>query len=172
MNIPYSWGINRKERGSEFPCDKLGNDYNPFLSLYRGITIKSEPEIIFKWLCQMRYGSYSYEPLESLQKFGFYGYGLIESFRERVPQSLLPDQAALETGQSMMIFDVVCFETNRHITLSIKPGSNYPVKTLDVSYVIVPGALSKNRLLFKLNLKYNPRLFGLIAEKFLPWETW
>jgi hypothetical protein len=68
-----------------------------------------------------------------------------------------------------MIFDVVSFSTNRHIPLSIAPGSNYPVTNVAVSYLIVPGDSGKNRLLIKLIVKYNPGLFGFTAARFLPW---
>ncbi len=46
----HIWGIETEEILLGFPCDKFTEmDYDIY---YRGITIKAQPEIIFKWLCQ------------------------------------------------------------------------------------------------------------------------
>lgn len=156
MKLPFSYGISEEEKSMVFPCDELDIEYDPSFALYRGITINAEPDVIFKWLCQMRYGTYSY--------------GMsFEILGGRCPTKLVPDQPDLSVGQSAMIFEVASFEQDRHLTLSIKPGSLYPVTSLVVCYLIVPNDSGQNRLLFKLVGKCKSGPFGSFAKRFLPW---
>src|SRR5215207_9857927 len=61
--IPWDWNTTSQERAARFPCD----DYldTPVRRLTRAITIAASPPIVFRWLCQLKVASYSYDWLDN-----------------------------------------------------------------------------------------------------------
>ena len=155
-SISETWGTEPQERSLAFPCDDLIPQ--PEATLYRGVTIETSPEIVFRWLCQMRAAPYSYD--------------WIDNFGKRSPRELSPGLDSLAIGQEVMrIFNLVGFEQGHHLTLRLKPGSN-AAKTfgdIGVSYFIVPTIGNSCRLLVKLVARYPPGIKGKIMRTLLPW---
>ncbi len=155
-NISETWGTLRQERGLDFPCDRV--ILHPDAALYRGVTIGATPEIVFRWLCQMRVAPYSYD--------------WIDNCGRQSPRQLTPGLDALVVGQDVMgIFDLVEFERNRHLTIRVKGGSRASKMFGDIagSYLIVPLAADSCRLLVKLIAKYPRGTKGKFMRVFLPW---
>lgn len=156
MPIPYTWGTTPQELHLPFPCD--GFLQGPHTTYYRGITVKAPPEILFPWLCQMRAAPNSYD--------------WIDNFGRQSPRKLIPGLDQLAIGQSMMmIFELIAFERNRHITLRLKPkamGSRVWGDCL-VSYRIVPQTQRVCRLLVKLAIPYSPGMVAWLMRAFLAW---
>lgn len=53
------WGVYEEELKLSFPCDRFIEQQHAVY--YRGITINTAPEVIFRWLCQLRIAPYSYD---------------------------------------------------------------------------------------------------------------
>lgn len=155
-SISETWGTEPEERRRAFPCD--GILPRPDHVLYRGITINTKPEVIFRWLCQMRVAPYSYDWIDN---------GGRES-----PRTLTPGLEKLATGQSVMrIFTLVAFEQDHHLTLRLKPKSaaSRTFGDIAVSYEVVPISNNACRLLVKLIARYPSSLRGKLMRAVLPW---
>jgi hypothetical protein len=83
------------------PCDELVP--NAKLVLHRAVDVDAPPEVVFRWLCQMRVAPYSYD--------------LIDNLGRRSPQELTPGLDQLEVGQRFLIFRLASFEPGSHLTL-------------------------------------------------------
>lgn len=160
LSISATWGTEPQERSRAFPCD--GMISQPDATLFRGVTIDAAPDIVFRWLCQMRAAPYSYDWIDN---------GGVPS-----PRQLTPGLDELAVGQPVMrIFTLVSFKRDSHLTLRLKAKSSASQTFGDiaVSYVILPplenGPRNRSRLLVKLIAKY-PRSFrGRALRALLPW---
>jgi len=154
-SISETWGTEPRERRLAFPCDEL--ILQPDAMLYRGVTIKASPEIVFRWLCQMRAAPYSYDWIDNLGK--------------QSPRELTPGLDNLAIGQDVMsIFNLVGFEQGRHLTIRLKPRSS-AAKTfgdIGVSYLIIPTTENSCRLLVKLIARYPRGIKGKVMRTLLP----
>ena len=63
MTIARIWGTTPDEQRISYPCDRLIP--HPEDSLFRGITIYASPQVVFRWLCQMRVAPYSYDWIDN-----------------------------------------------------------------------------------------------------------
>ena len=155
-SITETWGTEPRERRLAFPCDDLISQ--PDAVLYRGVTINTSPDVVFRWLCQMRAAPYSYD--------------WIDNFGKQSPRELTPGLDNLAIGQDVMsIFKLVGFEQDRHLTLRLKPRSS-AAKTfgdIGVSYLIVPTTEKSCRLLVKLIGRYPRGIKGNLMRALLPW---
>ena len=154
-NISETWGTEPQERVLNFPCDRV--IANPDAALYRGVTIKATPEIIFRWLCQMRVAPYSYD--------------WIDNFGHQSPRYLIPGLENLETGQRVMsIFKLVEFEPGRHLTIVLtRPRAIVLFGEVAGSYLILPQGEQRCRLIAKLLVRYPKRGPWITMRWFLPW---
>jgi hypothetical protein len=99
------WGSTAVERAAPYPCAAVLPDASK--SLHRAIDVDAPPEIVFRWLCQLRAAPYSYDLLDNLGR--------------RSPRQLTPGLEQLERGQTfMMIYELVDHEPGRHITVASK----------------------------------------------------
>jgi hypothetical protein len=57
------WGITSHERLLNYPCDRYMETVHD--TYYRGVTIHADPEVIFRWICQMRVAPYSYDWIDN-----------------------------------------------------------------------------------------------------------
>jgi hypothetical protein len=155
-SISHNWGTELHERRLEFPCDRHISVFDE--AYYRGITIQSEPEIIFRWLCQMRVAPYSYD--------------WIDNFGRQSPRKLILGLDNLAIGQTVMtIFEIIDFRKNRHLTIRLRkdiPGSKI-FGDVGGSYVIIPKNDDACRLVVKLRVRYPKGMLGLLARLTLPW---
>ncbi len=134
VSVADNWGTTDEERGRVYPCDEFAGD--DWSALYRSVTVDAKPETVFRWLCQMRAAPYSYD--------------LLDNFGRRSPRTLTPGLDKLEVGQSVMtIFQIVSFETSRHITLEYGPKLKKRMPPLFISYVVSPRG-KRTRLTCKL----------------------
>ncbi len=156
MSVSRTWGTTVEERALAFPCD--GFVENPDAAYYRGVTILAPPQIIFRWLCQMRVAPYSYDWIDNLGR--------------RSPERLIDGLEHLAIGQTVMtIFDLLAFDTNHHLTLRHKrkiPSARVFGDVL-VSYIIVPMDEISCRLLAKLLVTYPRGFVGGVMKRLLPW---
>jgi hypothetical protein len=156
LNLVQNWGTSREERRLTFPCDQILTRAND--ALYRGITIDTSVETVFRWLCQIRVAPYSYDWLDN--------YG------RRSPRELVPGLEHLAIGQDVMrIFSLVDFVPNQHFTIRIKAhtGAFKTFGDIAVSYLVVPESGNRSRLLVKLIAQYPIGPIGWLMKALLPW---
>ena len=155
-SLSQTWGTDPQERQLPFPCDQF--ILQPDAVVYRGVTIHAPPEVIFRWLCQMRVAPYSYD--------------WIDNCGRQSPRELIPGLDVLEIGQETMgIFNLVDFVPNRHLTIRVKPGTRAATVFGDVagSYLIVVKSATTCRLLVKLVLQYPGGAISRSLGILFPW---
>ena len=155
-SLSQTWGTELEERRLAFPCDRL--IAHPDAAVYRGVTIKASPEVIFRWLCQMRIAPYSYD--------------WIDNFGRQSPRRLTLGLDQLAIGQDVMtIFELVDFAFHQHLTIRIKPDtlSSRIFGDVVVSYLIIPKNGTTGRLLVKLVVRYPGGVIGQLDRIYLPW---
>jgi hypothetical protein len=154
-SLSHTWGTTPAERRLAFPCDRFVS--NPDDSLFRGVTIGAPPQVVFRWLCQMRVAPYSYDWIDNLGR--------------RSPRQLTRGIENLVVGQDVMtIFDLVDFEIGRQVTIRIKPKTIASRVFGDAvaSYLIIPSGEQTCRLLVKLVGRYPRGVLGMLMRNFLP----
>jgi hypothetical protein len=147
------WGSTAAERERPLPCDALVPEANAVL--HRAVDVAAPPGVVFRWLCQLRAGPYSYD--------------WIDNFGKRSPQELTPGLDELEPGQRFMtIFRLAEFEPGSRITLESHGGRM--AGHAAVTYLVTPNGDSGSRLLLRIAWK-TPRLplfrSGLAAGDFV-----
>jgi hypothetical protein len=140
-----TWGSTAAERARPLACD--GHLPDAGTVVHRAIDIAAPPDMVFRWLCQLRAAPYSYD--------------VVDNFGRRSPQHLTPGLDELAVGQRFMtIFDLVEFERDRHITLVVRRG-RFAFGTAAVTYAVSPDAEDGTRLLVRIASRRSSRL--------LPW---
>ena len=144
------WGSTDEERAASYPCDGLMDSADRVL--HRAVDVDAPTDLVFRWLCQLRAAPYSYDWVDNLGRLS--------------PRRLTPRLDQLEPGQRVMtIFRLVSFEHGRSMTLHSETAVFGRVVA---SYVVVPTAATRSRLLVKLAFKAPPGPYGWMLRKFLP----
>ena len=146
-----TWGVEPAEKDLAYACDEIAGPFDA--AYYRGVTVEAPPAAVFRWLCQLRAAPYSYD--------------WIDNRGRRSPRALTPGLENLVVGQTMMtIFDLIAFETDRHLTVRTK--SDRLFGDVAGTYLIVPRSDGTCRLLAKLRIRYPRGLRGRLMRIVLP----
>ena len=111
------WNATAAERIAQYPCDRYVQ--SPGERFTRAVGVESPPETVFRWLCQLKVAPYSYD--------------WIGNPGRRSPRSLTPEVDRLEPGQEFLVFWLVEFEQNRHITGVVLPRAKRVFGRLAIS---------------------------------------
>jgi hypothetical protein len=111
------WNATAAERIAQYPCDRYVQ--SPGERFTRAVGVESPPETVFRWLCQLKVAPYSYD--------------WIDNPGRRSPRSLTPEVDRLEPGQEFLVFWLVEFEQNRHITGVVLPRAKRVFGRLAIS---------------------------------------
>ena len=152
MSIAHEWGSTPADRAIAFPCDRWLE--RPDDVMYRAVAVDAPPAAVFRGLCQLRVAPYSYD--------------WIDNWGRESPRTLTPGLDDLAVGQRVMIFDLVEFERDRHLTLRMRDGRGL-FGDVVITYLIEPRADGGSRLVAKLLVRYPPGLYGWLASLWLPW---
>jgi hypothetical protein len=155
-SVARFWGSTATERERPYPCDR----HLPGASeaLFRAVDVEAPPGTVFRWLCQLRAAPYSYD--------------WIDHWGRRSPTTLTPGLDDLEVGQRlMMLFELVEFERDRHLTVLLKaPSATVALfGRMAASYVVVPRRDGGSRLIVKLTVRYPPGPLGWTVRWLMPW---
>jgi hypothetical protein len=156
VKVSETWGTTAAERQLNFPCDASLTHIDA--QLFRGIAINAAPEVVFRWLCQLRVAPYSYD--------------WIDNGGRQSPPELTPGLERLKVGQDVMtIFTLTSFTTGEHLTIRLKPtrSAKSLFGDIAVTYLITPTSNDRCRLLVKLVVQYPRTLKGRLLRGFLPW---
>lgn len=95
------WGTTAAERERRLPCDDLVPDGQ---LVTRAVATTAPPALVFRWLCQLRAGPYSYDWIDNLGR--------------RSPRTLTPGLDGLEVGQRFAnVFRLAAFTVPEHLTI-------------------------------------------------------
>jgi hypothetical protein len=145
-SVIATWGTTEAERAMTFPCDARCAAAGE--SLFRAVTVRAPPPVVFRWLCQLRVAPYSYDWLDNGGR--------------RSPRELTPGAERLERGQRVMgIFELEEFARDAHLTLLLR-GAGRLFGPLAVTYLVLPREDGGSRLVVKLREVVRAR--GLAAR--------
>ena len=129
-----TWGSTVEERCERLPCDDLLP--RAPVALWRAVDVAAPAPVVFRWLCQLRAGPYSYDWLDNLGR--------------RSPRELVAGLGDLAVGQRVMsIFHLAAFAPNRSLTLRLDRGRQI-FGDVAVTYRVTPLAHGRTRLLAKV----------------------
>jgi hypothetical protein len=118
------WKVTDAEISAVYPAHRYALEpYRPFL---RAAEIAAPPAVVFRWLCQLKVAPYSYHWLDNGGR--------------RSPRELTPGAEHLAVGERLMIFRIVEFEQDRHITGVSLPAATRVFGRISVTYQVEPGA--------------------------------
>ncbi|AFZ31446.1 hypothetical protein Glo7428_2953 [Gloeocapsa sp. PCC 7428] len=166
-DIAYTWGSTPEERLMTFPCDQFLENSDE--AYFRAINVEASPEILFRWICQLKIGSYSYDWIDRLEKMIF----PVQDSISNPPslKQLLPGVENLALDQRVMgVFKIVDFEQNRHLTIVMDDERAITMfGNIAASYVIFPLAKNTCRLILKGHIRYPRNSFWSWMRYVLPW---
>ncbi|WP_243885005.1 SRPBCC family protein [Cellulomonas fengjieae] len=133
MSIATSWGVTAAERDRAYPCDDLPRE--PGYRLLRGVDVAAPPDVVYRWVSQLRAAPYSYD--------------WIDNGGRRSPRRPLPWCWDLQVGQVVAkVFTIASFVPDEHLTLRVAPGvGTRAFGDIALSYVVVPVGPTRSRLL-------------------------
>ena len=144
------WNSTAEERAAAWPCDELLPD--PDLVVFRAVDVAASPEMVFRWLCQLRVAPYSYDWIDNLGR--------------RSPRQLTPGLDQLEVGQRVAtIFELVAFEPNVNVTLR---SCRSLFGDVAGTYRVVPDRRGGSRLAVKLLVRHRRDPLGRVWALVLP----
>ncbi|KUJ66201.1 hypothetical protein ACZ90_39125 [Streptomyces albus subsp. albus] len=156
MDVPHLWGVTKEEIAAGYPCDEVlpvvRGEY------LRGITVRAEPAVVFRWLCQLKVAPYSFDLLDNLGR--------------RSPRTLTPGAERLERGQRVMtIFQLVDFAPDQHLTLLLDhPRGRLLYGDIAVSYTVHDAPRNGDtRLVVKLCIGGGNTLLHRTRRGLLAW---
>lgn len=96
-----AWGATDDDVRRRLPGDELFPDAD--VVVHRAVDIAAPPDLVFRWLCQLRAAPYSYD--------------LIDNLGHRSPQRLTPGLDRLVVGQpAVRLFHVASFQRPEQLT--------------------------------------------------------
>ena len=132
-----AWGSTAAERDASYTSDRTLPDAAK--SMWRAIDVDAPPDVVFRWLCQLRAAPYSYDILDNLGR--------------RSPRTLTPGLERLELGQKfLIIYELVDLEPGKELTVENNRLSG-AFGTQAVTYRVTPRGEGGSRLVVKRNLK-------------------
>lgn len=166
-SIAYTWGSTAQERQMVFPCDRYMSDSDDVY--FRAIAVQAPAHILFRWLCQLKVASYSYDSIDKLERVFFKGQERIPNAYS--PQELTPGTETLAPEQRFMgVFKLVEFEQNRHLTIILdSPLAIAIFGDIAASYVIFPLTDKFCRLVLKGHVRYPRNSFWAWIRWVEPW---
>lgn len=130
------WGSTAQERAASYPCDRHLPE--AVKSMHRAIDVDAPPEVVYRWLCQLRVAPYSWDILDNLGR--------------RSPRKLTPGLENLEPGQRfLVIYELAEFEPGRHVTV-VSKNLKGVFGRQSITYEVTPRPGGGSRLVVKRRL--------------------
>jgi hypothetical protein len=149
ISVVETWGSTPEERCDAYPCDGLIDEPRV---LFRAVDVDAPSETVFRWLCQLRAGPYSYDFIDNLGR--------------RSPRYLIDGLDHLEVGQRFMtIFRLISFEAGRSLTLD---SETVLFGRVVVTYRVVSVDPHRCRLVVKLLFSAPTGPVGWLVRGLLP----
>ncbi len=117
------WHATAAEIEAEYPAHRHATP--PYRTLIRAVDIAAPPDVVFRWLCQLKVAPYSYD--------------WIDNRGRRSPRELTPGAEELAVGQLLIVARIVEFEPGRHITAVSTPGATALFGPFVMTYQVTPA---------------------------------
>lgn len=158
MSFFTNWGSRKEERKQVFTCDRIVRNKNG--GYFRAVDVSAPPEIVYKWICQMKAAPYSYDKLDNGGR--------------KSPQQLIPGMDKLKIGEKMMtIFTIGHFIPNQEVTLIMdvppKPYDRFYVPTA-ITYRLISKKVGKQlytRIIVKYVAEWKKTFWGTAEKLFV-----
>ncbi len=125
--------VTAAERAASHPCDSYLTA--PWRGLLRAVDIDAHPDIVFRWLCQLKIAPYSYD--------------LLDNGGRRSPRQLTPGADELAVGQPFLVFQITDFEPGSHISGTGRQPFVRIFGPLAGTYIVTPRGANGSRLVVK-----------------------
>ncbi|MEU6082613.1 hypothetical protein [Streptomyces sp. NPDC047108] len=147
------WGATLAEQQAPYPCDAILEV--PYESWTRAVDVAAPCDLVYRWTRQLAIAPYSYDWID----FG----------GKKSPDRLTPDLPPPAVGQRFLVFDIVEFEADRHITgvLPEREASRYGRMT--VTYAVSPRDAGGCRLVVRVDTEARTALHHRMLRRFLAW---
>ncbi|SCF03505.1 hypothetical protein GA0074695_3013 [Micromonospora viridifaciens] len=129
------WNATPEEVTADYPCDR--HLTVPFRSFVRAVDVAAPVPVVYRWLCQLKVAPYSYD--------------LVDNLGRRSPRTLTPGAEDLAVGQKFLIFEVVEFVRDEHLTGLIAQRHRRSYGEVAVTYRVTPCATG-TRLVGRLDV--------------------
>ena len=96
--LPLVWGATPDEHARTYPADAMVD--GPVLRMTRAVPVAAGPDLVWRWLCQMEVGPYSYD--------------WIDNRGRRSPRTLTPGLQDPTVGQRIQVFRVTDVDPGHH----------------------------------------------------------
>ncbi len=154
MDDPRVWGATAAERASPFGCDALGFAYDE--AYFRALDVDAPPELVYRWLCQLRVAPYSYD--------------LIDNLGRRSPRERDARNERVAPGQRMMtLFELVRFRRGRELTVRCASRAYAAVAGDLVGTYRIDPRPGGARLIAKVLIRYPGGPLRAPLRAALPW---
>ncbi|MEJ7629070.1 MAG: hypothetical protein WKF54_05705 [Nocardioidaceae bacterium] len=128
--IARTWGASNAELAASYPCEAYASE--PCERLMRAVTVRADPGVVFRWLCQLKVAPYSYDLLDNLGR--------------RSPRDLTPGAERLAVGQLFLVCRISDYDEGHHITGTATPRANRLFGVQSLTYQIDPVAEQECRV--------------------------
>ena len=125
------WNATPAERGGVHPADR--HVPTGGLHLVRALDVDADPDVVYRWLCQIAVAPYSYD--------------LIDNLGRRSPRTLTPGAEDVRVGQRFQIGPVVEVEPGRQITVATSGLGARVFGRIAITWSVVPGVDARSRIL-------------------------
>ncbi len=151
---PRIWGATKDECARTYPCDERGFAHDD--AFVRAVDIAAPPDLVYKWLCQLRVGPYSYD--------------FIDNFGRRSPPRRTPALETLAPGMIVMtLFRIVAFDWGRTLTIGLCSRAAARVMgDFFGSYDVRAGGERGTRLVAKILVRYPDHAYGRLLKRAMP----
>ncbi|WP_433018826.1 hypothetical protein [Kribbella sp. CA-294648] len=143
LGLPWCWGATETEVLADYPC--TGRLSGPVIAVHRAVDVAAPAEVTFRWLCQLKHGTYSYRLLGGS------------------PKVLTAGADDLAVGQEMMIFRLVDFASGEHLTGETSPELLGRYGPITCSYTVRPARDASSRIVVRTEISVQSRARRLKA---------